>query len=341
MNGNWSAVTLLIATLCAPALLAAPAPRTTPAEPGALETLVKAERSFASLSLTSGMKQSFLANLCEDGITFRPGPVNGRESWLARSNPHGVLRWAPAFAEASADGDIGYTTGPWDFGPDSVGAPPFAFGHFVSVWKRGPEGEWCVALDIGISHERVNPGVDSVEFRAGPKHAQSDAPKQRTGRVRFGFGLFGGGGSGLGVGVGTGDRWGTLDEQERALAHETNQMLTAERALAFDVRRMGVGRAYPKHAAADLRCYQEGALPTTGITPAITAREARPREIELRLYGRGLSTSLDLGYTYGLIELRPRGAAQPDTSAYMHVWRRTAEGGWELALDIESPYPKR
>jgi len=340
MSARASTAIATLATLFASVAYAAPVPAVA-APSAALESLVRAERAFADRSVGTGMKQAFLANLCEDGIVFRPAPVNGRETWRARSDPHGVLRWAPAVAEVAADGDLGYTSGPWEFGPDSAGAAPVAFGHFVSIWKRGAEDAWCVALDIGISHDRLTPGVDSVEFRPGPAHARDTTKPARSGRVGFAFGLLGGGGSGVGLGVGGGDRWGTLDEQERAIAHETNQMITAERALAFDVRKLGVAQAYPRHAAADLRFYRDGAPPTVGVTRAIAALESRPRNLELRLFGRGLSTSLDLGYTYGLIELRAPGAARPDTSAYMHVWRRNAEGRWDLALDIENPFPKR
>jgi len=54
----------------------------------------------------------------------------------------------------SASNDVGYTTGPWAFRPDST-SEATAFGHYVSIWKRGADREWKVAIDVGISHARV------------------------------------------------------------------------------------------------------------------------------------------------------------------------------------------
>ena len=43
----------------------------------------------------------------------------------------------------------------------------------------------------------------------------------------------------------------------------------------------------------------------------------------------------DLGYAYGT--LIAAGAAGPDTSWYVHVWRRDARGAWRLAVDYRQP----
>ena len=308
------------------------------ADPNALD-LARAERSFADLSQATGVRQAFLANLCEDGIVFRPGPVNGRETWRAQPESRSTLRWAPEWVEVAGDGDLGLSTGPWEFLPESS-ATPAAFGHFVSIWRRGADSTWCVALDIGITHPGSSPTVDSVELRTAPARSPSPPRPKRTGLVGLAGGVFGSH-SGVGVGVGVGTRYGTLDERERQMAHEIHDMMSAERALAFDIRGKGVPRAYPIHAAEDVRFCREGAPPTVGIAAAAAAGGSRPEALEWRPYGRAMSTSLDLGYSYGLGERRLAGAARPDTSAYLHVWRRDREGRWMLALDIETPLQPR
>ena len=54
--------------------------------PGAdpLETLVASERAFSAMSVEKGMKDAFLTYLADDGIIFRPLPVNGKSVWAPR-----------------------------------------------------------------------------------------------------------------------------------------------------------------------------------------------------------------------------------------------------------------
>src|SRR4249920_702475 len=123
------------------------------AGPQPLDTLVAAERAFAKRSVEHGMRDAFLAYMAEDGVVFRPTAVNARAVWQPRPPSTATLAWEPEYAEVSASGDLGYTTGPWQF--TGAGATtPSDFGHFISVWRRGGDGTWKVVADIGIGHER-------------------------------------------------------------------------------------------------------------------------------------------------------------------------------------------
>ena len=122
--------------------------------PPDLASLVEAERAFASASVAKGMRAAFLQYLADDSIVFRPEPVSGKKWYRARPASPAILVWEPAFADVSTSNDLGYTTGPWAFRSDST-AEASAFGHYVSVWRRGTDREWKVAIDVGISHARV------------------------------------------------------------------------------------------------------------------------------------------------------------------------------------------
>jgi ketosteroid isomerase-like protein len=122
--------------------------------PPDLASLVDAERSFARASLSKGTRSAFLEYLGEDAVLFRPEPVKGRAWYSKRPESSSILVWEPAFADVSESNDLGYTTGPWAFRPDST-AEATAFGHYVSVWQRGADREWKVAIDVGVSHARV------------------------------------------------------------------------------------------------------------------------------------------------------------------------------------------
>lgn len=141
-----------------------------------VRSLIAAERAFARHSERAGIKESFLANMGSDGLLFRPGPVNGL-NWL---NTHpaakGYLSWDPEVAAISSSGELGFTTGPWEFraaGPkDSVSGA----GHYVTVWRRDSTGAWKMAVDIGTSHRwmaKPEDAVGSVISRANSLGAQA------------------------------------------------------------------------------------------------------------------------------------------------------------------------
>jgi ketosteroid isomerase-like protein len=133
----------------------------------AARSLIAAERAFAAAAQTGTVQDAFLASLADDGILFRPAATNGHEWLLANPMPADLmLDWRPAFADVSAAGDLGYTTGAWDSG--RRGAVPGAHGNFVSVWKRTEGGPWKVALDVGISHGEPGARDTTVAIAAFP-----------------------------------------------------------------------------------------------------------------------------------------------------------------------------
>ena len=137
------------------------------APPAALDSLVQAERQFSATSVEKGMRHAFLAFLATDAVIFRPLPVNGRKVWEGRDSVPGTLIWEPSYAEVAAAGDLGYTTGPWEYRPaDRAG--PIVYGHFISVWKKQGDGAWRVMADIGVQHEKPERGVGSGDLTSGP-----------------------------------------------------------------------------------------------------------------------------------------------------------------------------
>jgi ketosteroid isomerase-like protein len=163
-----SAACFLIALGCTSALLHAESP----AE--AIKALVDAERKFAQTAQEKGTQTAFLEFLAEDGIVFRPGPVNGKEVWRARPDSGPDLIWEPTFAAIARSGDFGYDTGPAKWRAKKEGNFT-GFGHFISVWKKQKDGSWKVALDCGIENTKsdVRPPL-RLEV---PKNAAKSAPQ--------------------------------------------------------------------------------------------------------------------------------------------------------------------
>ena len=117
-----------------------------------VETLARAESAFASASVATSMKASFLAAFADDAILFRPGPVNGKETIAARLDLPVVLTWRPQRVEVAASGELGYSTGPFRLTSKQDANAPASFGQFFSVWRKNGDGRWQVLIDHGVSH---------------------------------------------------------------------------------------------------------------------------------------------------------------------------------------------
>lgn len=136
-----------------------------PAAPGSLASLVAAERAFAAQAGREGMRAAFLHWFADSVVTFSPLPARGTRA-LEEGPPGPHLEWWPAVAEISADGTLGYTTGPYRVPAPEGGSG--AWGHYHSVWGVRPDGSWRVLLDVGGPHGAV-PIPGSVHTPSGPR----------------------------------------------------------------------------------------------------------------------------------------------------------------------------
>jgi dienelactone hydrolase len=124
------------------------------------ERLVQTEKDFAAMSVKQGTRPAFLAFLSDDGIVFRPHPVNGKSVIAARPNPAITLDWVPSRAEAS--GGLGYTTGPWVLRFNGDQSKPPLYGNYFSVWREDSTRHWKLILDLGTSNEKPLKGLGEI-----------------------------------------------------------------------------------------------------------------------------------------------------------------------------------
>jgi ketosteroid isomerase-like protein len=130
----------------------------------ALEKMLSEEIAFGERSVAEGTRAAFLAYLADDSIVFQPDPADGKTVQM-ESQDNGALTWVPAYAEISADGTLGYTTGPWTYeGGEGVDRITI-HGHYVSIWKIQPDGTWKVILDIGNTYPDPFPAGGPAEKR--------------------------------------------------------------------------------------------------------------------------------------------------------------------------------
>ncbi|HEV8428415.1 MAG TPA: nuclear transport factor 2 family protein [Pyrinomonadaceae bacterium] len=122
----------------------------------ALQEMVKTEQAFSKMAEEKNTRDAFMAFIADDGLLFRPGAVNGKK-WMTEhpvppSDKRPLLAWQPAYAKMARAGDLGFTTGPWEFKNDINDKSPSGYGHFVTLWKKQADGSWKFVVDLGITH---------------------------------------------------------------------------------------------------------------------------------------------------------------------------------------------
>jgi ketosteroid isomerase-like protein len=274
-----------------------------PVDPAAV---VAAERAFARASIEQGMQAAFLAHLAEDAVVFRPGPVPAR-AWFRRQAPvKGRLEWAPDFAAIASSGDVAFTAGPWKWqDPDGSSR----FGHYLTVWRRDPQGAWKVVIDAGASHATVDL---EVEVEVPPWSAAREREEER------------------------------LHGHTPIAVGPKRLLLEIDRKVAADIERHGWPAAFTRWAADDVRLYRAGVLPLLGKDAVVAGLADRAGVGGVRCAAlNGAASAGDLAYTYGTAQHAVRGAQTDSIAAhaYLRVWRMTHDGRHVIAAEVESPMP--
>jgi len=273
--------------------------------PGISE-LTAEEYAFAQTSLQKGIRTAFLTYLSDDAIIFNPDITNGK-NWYSNYPASGnVLNWKPLFSDISISGDLGYTTGPWEFSKIENPDSPVAFGHYVSVWKKEADGKWKVILDTGISHE----------------YAQSFNLKNIT----------------------TEDIESplkTIIDPDFSIENNKAALMDADIDFAKASRTEGFPKAFLTFAGDDVRLYRNEYLPITGKIEAFELLERTENISTWNPHVSGVSSAGDLGYTYGILEkIKSESDNAPvERFTYMRIWKKKPSGKWQLVLDITNPLP--
>ncbi|MDQ3799871.1 MAG: nuclear transport factor 2 family protein [Acidobacteriota bacterium] len=146
-----------------------------------LRSLVAAEQEFSRTSKEKGTREAFITFLADDGVIFNPLPANGKQVWMPREKAPGVLTWTPVFADISGAGDLGFTTGPYEF-RRAAGEKPVGYGFYMSVWRKGADGAWKVLLDIGTRNSMLEttPALEFPQVRTNKVKKKINLERERA-----------------------------------------------------------------------------------------------------------------------------------------------------------------
>ena len=132
------------------------------------QELADAENGFARYALQHDTKAAFLKFMDTAAVVFDKGVIQKAKAvWEAKKPTQGKLIWSPSFAVVSTAGDLGITTGPWEFKATADAKDTaIASGCFMTVWvKKDSQYKWVA--DIGITHNLKNPPspeISSIEL---------------------------------------------------------------------------------------------------------------------------------------------------------------------------------
>lgn len=268
----------------------------------AARQIAETEMAFAKRASDTTMTAAFLEYLHDEAVVFRPEPVNGKLWYSNRPSSTAQLNWWPIYVFASKTGDMGLSTGPYEFRSENSDTVPVYHGHFVSIWKRQPDGQYKVMTDLGNSHDKPEAKVTALTIGNAVTGA---VPKK----------------SGLAI---------PASDETLAQAESLYSALTSTE---------GATTGFAKFFTDDARIYRDGAYPYVGKAAAASVYQDPDMLMTSKTNFVSVSEGDDFGYAYGIArQWSKKSTATPMTKlSYLRVWRRGDDGHWKIALDIALP----
>ena len=130
------------------------------------DALLDADRAFYEASRARDL-EGWLAFFADDAVDLVEGVVlRGTAAIADQTTPHfgdesSEVRWFPLDADVSAEGLMGFTFGRWQLvRKESTHVRVTSAGTYATVWKRGEDGRWRVALRIDQEQaDAVEPAI--------------------------------------------------------------------------------------------------------------------------------------------------------------------------------------
>ncbi|MDB5024977.1 MAG: hypothetical protein JWP78_2732 [Mucilaginibacter sp.] len=141
----------------------------------AVSRVVDAEQSFNKLVERKGIKEAFLSVADPEGVVFKPEAVKITDFYNSIDKQPGTLTWKPKFARISANGDLGFTAGPYVY-QNGKTEDDKVFGDYVSVWRADANNKLKLLIDLGIQHPE-NEQEEITDFK-DPDPSKKVAPSK-------------------------------------------------------------------------------------------------------------------------------------------------------------------
>ncbi len=282
-----------------------------------------ADQTYADRSGEIGRTGAFLEFLGEGSIVIRSpeGPVDALEEYRYRAIDfeRDELTWESHYIDVSRDGDLGLTAGPYFF--ENPAEETIAYGHLVSIWKK-TEGRWELMADMAA----FIPGFLSLEVE--PDFEDTSPVLEETAHP-------------------------VLAMSE---GNTMQQLIDADNQFGRSVNFQGGQRALLRFGMENTRVYLENMGPAVGAEVASSVYGAyldneltTTYPISLTHMGGFMSSSKEMGYTYGMMETNIDDTGniidvenddligQGFRVAYLRLWRLNNNNDWRIAVEVLRP----
>ena len=217
------------------------------------------------------------------------------------------MTWEAHYIDVSRDGDLGLTVGPSEFINRTTESDEYAYGHLVSIWQRN-DGAWELMADIVATI----PGFLSLDVEPNFEDTQP-----------------------------------VLDEtagssSSSLLNNDMQSLIDADDLFGLSINFRGGERALLRYGLESTRVYLPGMAPGIGVEAsaaygAYLDNVASTSTINLIHMGGFLSTSKEMGYTYGVMQSDNSPDGTSFSAGYLRQWRFKDNDEWGIAVEVLRP----
>lgn len=134
---------------------------------------------------------------------------------------------------------------------------------------------------------------------------------------------------------------GNREQMRSNVQHEEalDEMVAADRAFSDSSAKLGMKKAFLEFMADDAVLLRPGYLPIVegDVVKFLTSQEDTSFVMTWTPKGGQLSKSNDLGYTYGVYEIKLKATDSVLNGTYISIWQKKENGKWKFVLDTGNP----
>jgi ketosteroid isomerase-like protein len=270
-----------------------------PDSSSAIFSMRETERNFARASAAIGRNAAFAEYFAEKSVLFTDKWITNGKQYSKERNPSPVvLKWEPELMDISASRDFGISTGPWEAQEYRPNTAPLATGYFLTVWKKQPDGTWKVVLDGGSETPVAAKIKHGFSFPAGADKVVKACPVFKE------------------------------DLLNKELCDREKQFLSAWEKTPSPASYL----SYLDHGA---RMQLKGHLPSTDADTINSFISGFDKKLIWETVGSGAASSGDLGFTYGLLQIRD--IKLVSKGHYVRIWKKLPGDSWKIVLEMINP----
>lgn len=270
--------------------------------------LEAADQIYSSRSAEVGRNRAFLEFLGDGSVVFRDGPVDALALYSSPDFQGNDLRWESHYIDVSRDGDLGLTAGPLVVLDAEGDANQNTFGHLVSIWVK-KEARWELMADMAT----IIPGFLSLDVESTFEDTRP-----------------------------------VLEEAAHPVLVQNNSLqdlIDADNLFGRSINFRGGQRAMLRYGMENSRVYLPGMAPAVGVEAASSVYGAfldnqlsTTNPISLTYMGGFLSSSREMGYTYGTMVTTSDEPGAGFSTSYLRLWRYTDSNEWRIAVEVLNPF---